>query len=291
MTTNTGTLPTSYFPSGQLGLLSSSTGSGRTSFAAANTGNTNYIIYFPAETGTVALTSGVVTSLSAADASLVFNASTGAISAHLGELNDNGTLDGEGFNVGSVAKGMIIYSNGTQWTGLGIGSTGYVLTVSAGAPAWAAAAGPTAPAATVFGTSNASYAPNGGTKMAGFAALASGFGLNNVSVMTPLRSGVVTFTLTFTYELADSDEMEVTILYGTGAAPTQGAASTGTAIGHTQTFINRATPGNSYGFTTITGTVNGLSTGTAYWFDCSIYGGDPTTALLNPNLTLVEQYS
>jgi len=39
------------------------------------------------------------------------------------------------------AAGSLVYFNGTDWVALGVGATGYVLTVTAGVPAWAPAGG------------------------------------------------------------------------------------------------------------------------------------------------------
>ena len=84
-----------------------------------------------------------------------------------------------------------------------------------------------------------------------------------------------------------SDGIKVQIRHGTGAAPTNGAALTGTADGNFTALINGAQT-----FTTPFSTqaiVTGLSASTAYWIDLSqaaITGG--TASVLNPNISAVE---
>lgn len=60
------------------------------------------------------------------------------------------------------------------------------------------------------------------------------------------------------------------IRYGTGAAPANGAALTGTAVGSTQSAIlERATANDPYPFSLLT-LVTGLSIGTPVWIDISL---------------------
>ena len=66
-----------------------------------------------------------------------------------------------------------------------------------------------------------------------------------------------------------SDATAYSIRYGTGTAPTSGAAASGTQIGPTYSSGGGANP--NVGFvTTDVGIITGLSPGTAYWFDLAI---------------------
>lgn len=76
------------------------------------------------------------------------------------------------------------------------------------------------------------------------------------------------------------------IRYGTGAAPANAAALTGTAMGNiVSTILERATASDPLGFTVI-GVVSGLVLGTAYWLDLSLAAVVAGTAILT-NLSIV----
>ena len=84
-----------------------------------------------------------------------------------------------------------------------------------------------------------------------------------------------------------ADGATVQLSYGTGTAPTNGAALTGTQVGNTESF------------TALTGVlvvpfaqqavVSGLTVGTTYWLDAAVKavtGG--TASILNISLTAIE---
>ncbi len=56
-------------------------------------------------------------------------------------FGNNISIGGATFNVTTLAAGALIYYNGTNWLNLAIGTTGQVLTVVSGEPAWAASTG------------------------------------------------------------------------------------------------------------------------------------------------------
>lgn len=65
-----------------------------------------------------------------------------------------------------------------------------------------------------------------------------------------------------------NDGVTVDLRYGTGSAPTNGAAVTGTLVGIAQTNTVK-TAAQVSGFA-ITGVATGLTVGTAYWIDVSV---------------------
>jgi hypothetical protein len=77
------------------------------------------------------------------------------------------------------------------------------------------------------------------------------------------------------------------IRYGTGAAPANGVAATGSSTA-VENFVSDAQSGNTGAFA-MTMLVSGLVVGTAYWFDmhlAAIVGG--TAVLGNLNATAFE---
>lgn len=75
------------------------------------------------------------------------------------------------------------------------------------------------------------------------------------------------------------------VRYGTGSAPTNGAATTGTAATPTRTFNNANT---SRGEWSLQGIVSGLTVGTAYWFDLGISRSSGTIAPKNISISIME---
>lgn len=109
---------------------------------------------------------------------------------------------------------------------------------------------------------------------------------------TPLTTGrmllMASGNLTNTTAAA-GDGAKVQLRYGTGTAPANVAALTGTAIGNLVTSVlERATASDLQGFTCMA-VVTGLTIGTTYWLDLSqaaVVGG--TTAVKNISLVAVE---
>lgn len=83
------------------------------------------------------------------------------------------------------------------------------------------------------------------------------------------------------------DGTAIQIRYGTGAAPANGAALTGTAIG-AQAVIELPTGADQSNGTCIA-TISGLTVGTTYWFDLSQRSGlGGLTIVLSPSVNLEE---
>ena len=123
-----------------------------------------------------------------------------------------------------------------------------------------------------FATASASPAdPTGTTSTTGVMMGLAG------SITTRTGRAVVIVTGTIADSIAN-DGGQVQIRYGTGTAPTNGAALTGTAVGSLQQFTAGATAAAKGGFA-VAAVVTGLTGGTAYWLDLSlaaITGGTAT---------------
>lgn len=86
------------------------------------------------------------------------------------------------------------------------------------------------------------------------------------AVLTPKASTRINLSIEGQFAQATSgDGITITCRWGTGAAPAQGTAASGTQIGNSQTFTAVAAA-HSNGFC-IGGILTGLTPGTQYWFD------------------------
>lgn len=86
---------------------------------------------------------------------------------------------------------------------------------------------------------------------------------------TPTKTGNIKVKITG--EISNDtvgDGSTVAAAYGTGTAPANGDAATGTAMGNTFTFTSTAA--SDKGAFAIVAYVTGLTIGTAYWLDLSI---------------------
>lgn len=76
----------------------------------------------------------------------------------------------------------------------------------------------------------------------------------------------------------------IQLAYGTGVAPVNGAAATGTTLGlQTSAFVGATTSYFSRHYI-----ITGLSTGTPYWFDIQFDGGGHTGTISNVTFTAQE---
>jgi len=107
--------------------------------------------------------------------------------------------------------------------------------------------------------------------------------------ITPTRTGKVLLTITGSYGNGTAARgSSVKLRYGTGTAPGNGDALTGTAIGNNP-ILNNAAANHTSPFAA-TSIITGLSVGVAYWLDLeyqSITSG--TTSMYNVTITAVEQ--
>jgi hypothetical protein len=118
-----------------------SVSSGGTTITINNTGVTSAVagngVSVSSATGAVtfsAVLNGTTLSLGSSGLSLnLGNANTWTAVQTFG---NNISIGGFQFNVTAGATGDILYNSGTRWINLAVGSTGYVLAVSGGIPAW-----------------------------------------------------------------------------------------------------------------------------------------------------------
>lgn len=96
-------------------------------------------------------------------------------------------------------------------------------------------------------------------------------------------SGVVKIVISGSIDSSSSsnDGAFIQIRYGTGSAPTNGAALTGTALGSGQTFMDDSTGGIGPVPFCTTYILSGLAASTAYWFDLSLAAINVGTASIS----------
>jgi hypothetical protein len=108
-------------------------------------------------------------------------------------------------------------------------------------------------------------------------------------VITPVRSGKVFVTISGRMSNNTvNNGYDVSIRYGTGAAPANGAAITGTAIGGTARLNGVSGVGFSYPFS-LSAVITGLTLGTPIWLDliqAAVTGG--TAAAFNVSVSAFE---
>jgi hypothetical protein len=198
--------------------------------------------------------------------------------------------------------GDVIYWNGSAWVTLaGNNSGSQILSENAsGVPSWSSAgAGSVTSVTCGTGLSGGTFTTTGTCALANNSAtlqanpsnpaacatatcpLATGamMGLGTTCHLTPVFSTRV--EVTFYNGVANSvsgNNNEVKVFFGTGTAPANAAAVTGTQIGNLQRLVNG---GVNFIYALANGGIaTGLTPGTAYWFDESL-GTDGNTASLN----------
>lgn len=110
------------------------------------------------------------------------------------------------------------------------------------------------------------------------------------ALFTPVKSGSVMVMITgsLTNNTA-SDGAKGQIRYGTGAAPANGAALTGTAVGNQPRALNNASTAALVTPVAFIAIITGLTLGTQYWFDiglAAITGG--TATLTDVTVDVIE---
>lgn len=216
----------------------------------------------------------------------------------------SGTQSGAAINIlpSPTRAGDVLYWNGSTWITLAGNNSGTAVFSenSSGVPSWTAAGtGTVTSAAVVAGTGvsvsgtcsstsavnctvnqsltnvtlqSGSIAPTGTTSTVGVM-----MGLGATCKMTPAYSSRVTVAFTGTVSNSVTGTGTNSVRYGTGTAPINGAAATGTAIGATQMITTNA---NYDGTLSMTVVITGLTPGTGYWFDLDVLtnGGTYTIA-------------
>jgi hypothetical protein len=117
------------------------------------------------------------------------------------------------------------------------------------------------------------------------------FGLGSTIKITPLRSGAVRFTIEFYPSGIGTNGLNnLKICYGTGVAPANAAAATGTIIGVTRqggSVIGISSTPSIVSYDVI---VTGLTIGTQYWFDVqgAKYSTNTSVGIASIEATLEE---
>lgn len=143
--------------------------------------------------------------------------------------------------------------------------------------AWSAFGAGTLPA--VSTTTSAS--PTGTTSLTG---VMMGLG----AALTPGTSSQVSVLVTGQMQNTTlNDGVTVQVAYGTGSAPANGAAPTGTLVGSVQSFTE-VVVGLSSGFA-VGALVTGLIPGTAYWFDVQVAAVTGGTASVTGVTVLAQE--
>lgn len=114
-------------------------------------------------------------------------------------------------------------------------------------------------------------------------------GMGTTCTITPLYSGRIRFTMVGVLSNSTSgDGTLVKMVYGTGTAPINGAAASGSSIGKLTEVSSVSANNAAYPFA-LDGIVSGFSTGTAVWFDLqqnAVTGG--TAAITNASCSAAE---
>ena len=111
--------------------------------------------------------------------------------------------------------------------------------------------------------------PTGSTSSAGLM-------MGLAGALTPNTTGVVEVTISGSSQNSSSHTNAIQIRYGTGTAPTNGAAATGTVIGGVVNIAPIAITGSANGNCpfSLQGILTGLTISTAYWFDVLLQSTD-----------------
>jgi hypothetical protein len=112
-------------------------------------------------------------------------------------------------------------------------------------------------------------------------------GLGSTCKLTPNFSGRVrlSFNGAFGDTTANSSPI-AQIRYGTGTAPANAAALTGTTLG--TSTISLITAASTFAAFTLDAIVSGLTPGTAYWFDLALTANLGTASIASVTFTAFE---
>lgn len=113
-------------------------------------------------------------------------------------------------------------------------------------------------------------------------------GMGGAATITPALTGTILITLSGSVLLSAAGSTMIQLVQGTGTAPANGAAPTGTVIGGEAQF--EATSGTLFVPFSLTAVVSGLTVGTAIWIDAevSVSAGTITAQLATVEITAVE---
>lgn len=109
-------------------------------------------------------------------------------------------------------------------------------------------------------------------------------GVGSTCTVTPAFSGTVIILSAF--NLHPSSGMQITMCYGTGTAPAQGVAITGTAIFSATNVLSFT--GTVINPTSLCAMVTGLTLSTAYWFDFAVQSTSGSGSISNASFFAAE---
>lgn len=113
-------------------------------------------------------------------------------------------------------------------------------------------------------------------------------GLGSTAIFTPRTTGIAYFQINANIGNTTTGGAVALLRYGTGTAPANGAAETGTAVEGQPTVISPSVAGFLNNFTAA-GVVTGLTPGTQYWIDMALSNdGSGTASLGNINISAFE---
>ena len=117
---------------------------------------------------------------------------------------------------------------------------------------------------------------------------ASGVMMGLAGTLTPVTSTAISVTICGTTSNASAFGNAWQIRYGTGSAPANAAAPTGTAVGPLLTAaIISGSANQSYPFS-VTAIITGLTVGTAYWLDLSLSSTGGVASMINVGVSALE---
>jgi hypothetical protein len=197
--------------------------------------------------------------------------------------------------------GDLVFWNGTNWVCFAGNNAGtQTLTENAsGVPAWSAAGSGTVSTAgigitlTVGGTvvnqslTNATLQASPGSPAGTTSTTGVMMGLGTTCHITPVYSGRLRLSISgAASDSLASSTLTMKITFGTGTAPVNGAAPTGTQVAQTLAIDTNAATFRE--FYDMGGLVTGLTPGTAYWFDINLAAASGTGNLASPQCNAME---
>jgi hypothetical protein len=112
------------------------------------------------------------------------------------------------------------------------------------------------------------------------------FGFGAFFTFTPVGNGKCHVIISGTaYTIGNVAAVTIAGKYGTGTAPANNAASSGTNFGTTKVLISSSV---SYGVGFAQTAVVYLSPGTTYWFDMAGYNGSNTSQISGVDFAIIE---
>jgi hypothetical protein len=205
-----------------------------------------------------------------------------------------------------TTQGSVVYRNATGWVSLPPGVLGQLLSTGGGGanPSWITANGTGTVTSVTCGTgltggtfstigtcalalTNATLQANPSSPAGTTSSTGAMMGMGSTCKITLVYGTRVRFEIQgYVSNNTSGDTTTAKLYFGTGLAPVNSVAFTGTQIGNsaqgTSGVSNSATPIN------MSGLVTGLSVGTAYWFDIDLLVNGGTGSFNTPSCNAME---